>query len=197
MKDRLDWADIVAIGPGFGLNDDTIGFMERFLDICQIPMIIDADGIKCAAPFKDKLIKSNHPVVITPHPGELAYFLEIKLEKILESYFHTTLDAAKKHAITVHLKVHRSVTSNPDGRATINITGNSGMASAGSGDVLTGIIAGLLAQGADAYDATRLGAFLHGLAGDMAARELSEYSMIAGDITRFLPNAIMRVVCGE
>ena len=197
LKERLDWADVVAIGPGFGLNADTIGFMGKFLDVCQLPMIVDADGIKCIAPFKDKLTRNDRTVIITPHPGELAYFLGIKQDKILDSYFHMTLDAAKNHGIVVHMKVHRSVTAHPDGRATINITGNSGMASAGSGDVLTGIIAGLLAQGADPYDATRLGAFLHGLSGDMAARELTEYSMIAGDITRFLSNAIMRVVCGE
>lgn len=197
LKERLDWADVVAIGPGFGLNDDIVSFMGRFLDVCQLPMVIDADGIKCASSFKDKLTSRQSPVIITPHPGELAYFLGMKQDEILANYFQTTLDAASKLGMVVHLKVHRSVTAHYDGRATINITGNSGMASAGSGDVLTGIIAGLLAQGADAFDATRLGAYLHGLAGDLAAHELTEYSMIAGDITSYLPKAIMKVICGD
>jgi NAD(P)H-hydrate epimerase len=197
LKERLDWADVVAIGPGIGVNDDVIEFMGIFLDISNHPLLIDADGIKCVTPFKDKLGKRDAPVAITPHPGELAFFLDKSNDEILENYFETVVKASEQYGITIHLKAHRSVCANPDGFATINATGNSGMATAGSGDVLTGIIAGLMSQGVEIYDSVRLGAYLHGLSGDMAASEIGEHSLIAGDLIDYLPSAIMRVLTGK
>jgi hydroxyethylthiazole kinase-like uncharacterized protein yjeF len=217
LMGRLEWADVVAIGPGIGINDDVLGFMQKFLKVCDHPLIIDADAIKCVASLKNALKDRTAPTAITPHPGEMAYFLGRKPDEILNDYFHNTTACAKEHGLTVLLKVHRSVTASCDGRATINVTGNDGMATAGSGDVLTGMIAGFLAQSVNKrnangqntgelnsttqtskmYDAVRLGAYMHGLAGDLAEQSIGRYSLIAGDLIRFLPNAFRRVITGE
>jgi hydroxyethylthiazole kinase-like uncharacterized protein yjeF len=171
--------------------------MDRFLDICDLPLVIDADGIKCVTPYREKLKNRKAPVALTPHPGELAFFIGKEQSYVLDNYFNVALETAISFGITILLKTHRSVAISSDGRATINTTGNSGMATAGSGDVLTGLITGILAQGASMYDAVRLGAYLHGLSGDIAARELTEYSVVGCDLINHIPKAIMRILTGE
>jgi ADP-dependent NAD(P)H-hydrate dehydratase / NAD(P)H-hydrate epimerase len=181
----------IAIGPGLGQANETVQGFEYLLKSFKKPMVIDADALNILSsnPELQKLIPEGS--ILTPHPGEFARLVGEwkndfdKLEKLKEF-------AARIQSIVI-LKGAYSAIASPDGKLFFNSTGNPGMATGGSGDVLTGILTGLLAQGYSSLEASITGVYIHGLAGDLAARERGEISLIAGDIVDYLPDAFRKV----
>ncbi|MCE5312944.1 MAG: NAD(P)H-hydrate dehydratase [Nitrospiraceae bacterium] len=187
--------DVIAAGPGMGVSGDTERLMIDLVMMSPVPLVIDADGLNslsssCAAKknLQEIFQCARSPVVLTPHPGELKRLCAAA--GIEESDRITTASAlAQKTGAVVLLKGAYSIIADPDGSVFVNPTGNPGMATAGSGDVLTGIIAALLGQGISPFHAAVAGAFIHGLAGDAAAEANGEHSLIASDIIEYLPKA--------
>lgn len=184
-------ADAVAIGPGLGRDGSTLDFVRRVVRECPQPLIIDADALYALRAIERDLKERKAPTILTPHPGEMGELMEMKIPDVNENRLETAIACAKKFNAIVVLKGARSVVALPeDGSTHINLTGNSGMATGGAGDVLTGTIAGLLAQIEDAKTATLLGVYIHGLAGDFAF-EASGNGLIAGDIADHLPRVLL------
>lgn len=179
----------VAIGPGIGQSRDTAAFVEKFLSHVALPTVIDADALNCIAHHLDVLVKSHGVFVLTPHPGEMARLTGKKISSDPDIRAETARQFAKKWKAIVVLKGAGTVVGTPDGQVWINPTGNPGMATAGSGDALAGVIAGLLAQGVDPVCASIAGVFVHGLAGDLAAESIGSVGITASDVIDHLPRA--------
>lgn len=183
----------IAIGPGISTEKETVELLENTIPDLKIPLVLDADGLNCLA-LSSNLLSSLRPgTVLTPHPKEMSRISGIAIQEILNNRISVASEFAQKHSIYLILKGAHSVIASPTGEVFINPTGNSGMATAGSGDVLTGIIAGLLAQGMSSKWATLAGCYLHGLAGDQFADKQSKTNLIAGDLLRELPNTIKSI----
>ena len=183
LKDK----NVVAIGPGLTTYMETSAFVRRVGSECRSQMVIDADGLNALAGFEGDL----GGAVLTPHPGEMARLIGKSIEHVTSNRIEVATTFAKTRNAYVVLKGYRTVVAAPDGSVYINPTGNPGMATAGTGDVLTGLVAGILAQehlGAF-IERLCLAVYLHGAAGDCAAEELGEQTMIATDMLRFLPKA--------
>lgn len=181
--------DALALGPGISTHEETKKFVKGFLRRIQKPLVLDADGINCIADEPQILERLKGFCIITPHPGELARMIGISANEIDERRIDIASECAQKWGCIVVLKGAPTIIATPS-TSYVNSTGNSGLASGGTGDVLTGMIAGFIAQGVPLLEAARLGVFLHGLAGDMAAKKLTEYSLIAGDLLPYIPEAI-------
>ncbi|MBO0912108.1 MAG: NAD(P)H-hydrate dehydratase, partial [Acidobacteria bacterium] len=183
MKDKT----VVAIGPGLTTVPETSEFVRRVAQECRTQMVIDADGLNALAGLAGEL----GGAVLTPHPGEMARLIEKTAEFVNANRVEVASDFATRRNAYVVLKGHRTVVAAPDGNVYVNPTGNPGMASGGTGDILTGMIAGILAQQhlGSFIERLCLAVYLHGLAGDLAAEELGEESLVATDILRFLPKA--------
>jgi len=187
---------VIAIGPGLSSSDEsTRAFVRELVERRTAPMVIDADGLNALAPWPEELKGSDKlPIIVTPHPGEMARLIGKTNADVQADRISVAREFAEKHHVIVVLKGSRSLIAAPDGNVYVNPTGNAGMATAGSGDVLTGLIAGLLAQSpTDALGATIAGVYLHGLAGDIAASKLGQRSLIASDIIANLSEAILAV----
>jgi NAD(P)H-hydrate epimerase len=152
-------------------------------------MVVDADGLNALAARREKLDRPGGPRILTPHPGEFARLLGREGVAPKEREM-AAVELAERCGVVIVLKGHHTLVTDGRQRA-LNNTGNPGMATGGSGDVLTGLITALACQGLSPFDAARLGVYLHGLAGDMAAAELSQEGMIASDLIRFLPKALV------
>ena len=183
----------VVVGPGLGNEAETFEFAREFLRNCKKPMVIDADGINALADSPEILKAKTQDIVITPHIGEFCRLTGFSKEEILRAPHEKASEFAKEYGVTVVLKSGRTVVATPDGKVYINVIGNPGMATAGSGDVLSGVIGALLGMGIEAEDAAKFGVFLHSLAGDLAAEKLTQEALKACDIIDFLPEAIKRV----
>jgi len=183
-------ATSLAIGPGLGRNNEVVNLIRKLISKVNLPMVIDADGLFALVNNLHLLKDKTVPVIITPHHGEMAYLLGITMAEVKKDRLKIAQDFAQKYEVIVVLKGARTIIAAPEGNAYINSTGNSGMATAGCGDVLTGMIAGLLAQKVSVLDAAKIGVFLHGLAGDLALEEKGEYSLVASDLISKIPNAI-------
>lgn len=186
-------ADVIAIGPGMGVSKHTKTIMEEIILGSTVPVVIDADGINSIT-SKEFLRKAKSPIILTPHVGEMARLFRHKSEgeirfEIERDRINIASSFSKSTATYLVLKGVPTIISEPEGLAFINTTGNPGMATAGSGDVLTGIIASLLGQCLTPLEASITGVFLHGLAGDMAACKKGYHSLIATDIIEHLPEA--------
>ena len=179
-----------AIGPGLTTHYETVQVVINLVQRMSIPLVIDADGVNALAGSAATLKKAKAPVVMTPHPGEMARLLGVSTDDIQKDRIGMASDAAAKFGVTVVLKGAGTVIATPDGEVFINTTGNPGMATGGTGDVLTGMIGSLLAQGYGPTPAACLAVYLHGLAGDLAAEEKGEAGMIAGDVIGKIPEAI-------
>ncbi|MBI3009327.1 MAG: NAD(P)H-hydrate dehydratase [Candidatus Omnitrophica bacterium] len=190
ILDFIDKVDVVAIGPGLSTHKETVRLVRKLITSISKPIVIDADGLNALAGSAGLLKKAIGPVVITPHPGEMARLVGISTSEIQKDRKAIALKSAKEYNLTVVLKGYHSVVANQSGKMYINTTGNPGMATGGTGDILTGMIASFIGQGISAFDAARLGVYLHGLAGDLAAKYVGEVSLTAGDILRCLPKAI-------
>ncbi len=171
-----------AIGPGLSTHYETVQAVRGLIRRLTIPAVIDADGLNALDGFTDILKRVKAPVVLTPHPGEMGRLLGISSDDVQKDRITIASEFAGKYKVTVVLKGAATVVATPHGGVFVNSTGNPGMASGGTGDALTGLIGGLLVQGYSASQAACLGVYLHGRAGDLAAEEKGEASMIAGDL---------------
>lgn len=180
--------DCIAVGPGMGQDKITIEAFEKFLKNLTMPLVIDADGLNILSQRKEYLAMLPKNSILTPHPGEFARLTE-ESKNSYERIDHLKAFSKKYKCITV-LKGAYTAIALPGGNIYFNATGNPGMATAGSGDVLTGVIASLLSQKYEPWEAAILGVFMHGLAGDLASDEKGQEGMIAGDIINHIPNAI-------
>ncbi|OGV98087.1 MAG: hypothetical protein A3I04_04810 [Nitrospinae bacterium RIFCSPLOWO2_02_FULL_39_110] len=189
----LEGKSAVLIGPGITTNQSTSSLIKNLIKKISCPMLIDADGLNIATDEIKLLKKKKSPVIVTPHPGEMARLLNTTSKKVQGDRIGAGRRLATKYGIYVILKGARTIIATPDGDVYINPTGNPGMATAGTGDVLSGIIAGFLCQGFSAKDSSILGVYLHGMAGDISASNLSQTALIASDLIRALPEVIKRI----
>jgi NAD(P)H-hydrate epimerase len=190
IAQALSGKSAVAFGPGVGVSSDTIGLVRWLLAHNEKPMVIDADGLNCIAADVSILDTARTPVVLTPHPGEMARLANRSNAEIQSRRLEVARSFAAEHHCYLVLKGAHTVIAAPDGRAWVNTTGNPGMASGGMGDVLTGVIGGLLAQGYPSEEACTLGVFLHGYVGDLAAQEKGEAGILARDLIERLPQGL-------
>lgn len=186
-------ADVLAIGPGMGRCPETQELARRVVAETRIPMVIDADALNALAGTLDPLKQEDRDVVLTPHAGEFSRLSGSPISDILARPREAATQFAQEMGATLVLKNAPSMVATSDGSLFVNPTGNPGLATAGAGDVLTGILAGMLAQGLEGKEAAPLGVFLHGWAGDLAKAEGSEMGLIAGDVLRAIPAAISDV----
>jgi NAD(P)H-hydrate epimerase len=186
--------DILALGPGLGSSENsTREFVRGVTTNRSVPTVIDADGLNSLAPWPQDIKGSSaRPIILTPHPGEMARLTGRPISEVVSNRVEVARQFASEHSAIVVLKGSRTITAGPDSQVYINPTGNAGMATGGTGDVLTGIIAGLIAQKMDEpLSATIAAVYLHGLAGDIAARRLGTRAMIASDIIAALGEAFI------
>jgi len=185
----------LAIGPGISRNSETAEFVRTIVKRSATSMVVDADGLNAFEGVADKLNGCGRILVITPHPGEMARLTGLTIAEIQANRLEVARNFAREHELIVVLKGHRTLiagptTAAPDGTVWVNPTGNPGMATGGTGDILTGMVAGLIAQHPQhALAATALAVYLHGLAGDLAGESVGESSLVATDLVRFLPQA--------
>jgi len=182
----------IAVGPGIGTYDDTVNALEGLLKNTKQPMVLDADALNCMAKRPSMLTLLTGMSIITPHAGEFdRLFGE---HRSGEERLRKAIEVARQYNIIVVLKGHHTAVVRPDGKVYFNSTGNAGMATAGAGDVLTGLVAGLLAQGYKPELAAIAGVYIHGMAGDLAARKVGQYSMTSSDIISYVGAAIMHII---
>jgi NAD(P)H-hydrate epimerase len=186
--------DVVACGPGLGRSANVAEFVRQLLDRATCPLVLDADAITVLADDPGRLTGSEErDVIITPHPGEMARLVGMSTEEVQASRLEIARNFAGAHHAYVVLKGHRTLVATPDEKVFINPTGNPGMATGGTGDVLTGTIAAWLAQLLDAEAACKLAVYVHGMAGDLSEADEGELSMTAGDVVGHLGAAIMEL----
>ncbi|MFH1578186.1 MAG: NAD(P)H-hydrate dehydratase [Candidatus Omnitrophota bacterium] len=192
IKAILKTVDILIIGPGLSQDKSTQHLIQRLIRVIDKPVVIDADGLNALCGHLGVLVKNkNRPqFVLTPHPGEMARLLGVTTKNIQADRKQIAKSFAKAYAVTVVLKGFQTIIADYRCKLYINKTGNPGMAAAGSGDVLAGIIGAFLAQGLDSFAAAKYAVYLHGLAGDLAAKQKTELAMIASDIIDNIPRAI-------
>lgn len=191
-------ADVVAVGPGLGTGPGVTAFVRALLERCETPLILDADALNACAGDPAVLVgREERPVVITPHPGEMARLIGCATEDVQANRVGLASEFAARHGVTVVLKGYRTVIATPDGDVFVNPTGSPGMATAGSGDVLTGMIAAALAQLLDPSTACQLATYLHGAAGELADADEGEMSMVAGDIVSHIGDAVQELMARE
>ncbi len=179
---HIEGKDAVLVGPGIGQSEGSLAVTQTILEHYTGPVVLDADGINVLQAHKDVLRSRTSPTILTPHDGEFQRFGGVLTEDRIAS----ASALAKEYGVIVLLKGHRTVIT--DGKKTyLNTTGNPGMATGGSGDVLAGIITSLLGQGLPALEAASCGAWLHGAAGDICAREIGQYGMLPSDMVSVLP----------
>jgi hydroxyethylthiazole kinase-like uncharacterized protein yjeF len=206
IKKLLKWGDCCALGPGLGQHFETIELVRRLTSKINMPTVIDADGLNAIAKDVSILKECQAPLILTPHIGELSRLNGVPIGEIAKDRIKHASDFAKEYNCVLVFKGAPTIISEPGGQTYVNPTGNAGMASAGSGDVLTGIIVGLLAQMVMLrkdesikkimLDSACAGVYIHGLTGDLAKEEKSEMGMIAGDMMEKIPEALLRIVNG-
>jgi ADP-dependent NAD(P)H-hydrate dehydratase / NAD(P)H-hydrate epimerase len=187
-------ADVIAVGPGLGQSPGTAAFVHGLLERAGVPIVLDADALNAFSGDPDRLMgRDGVDVVITPHPGEMARLLNISVEAVQHDRLRHATEFAARHRVHVVLKGHRTIIAGPDNRAFINLTGNSGMATGGTGDLLTGMIAAWFGQLLDAEAACKLAVYLHGAAGDLAEADEGDVALVAGDVGARLGDAVMEL----
>ncbi len=189
ILEQTELADVVLIGCGLSQTGEAKKTFNILLNNIpkDKPLIIDADGLNLLAQTD---IPLHETVILTPHPKEASRLLNVSVDKILNNKEYYAKEISKKYKCITVLKGHNTIVCSKDLEIYVNHTGNSSLAKAGSGDVLAGIIAGLLAQKCEPYYAAKLGVYLHGLCGDIAKNDLSEYGVLASDLLRYIPIAI-------
>lgn len=193
LENQVRAADVLLVGCGLSTSDEAIEIFRRAINsVGDIPVLIDADGLNILSKMKD--LKLPEKLILTPHPKEASRLLGVEVDKILADMEYWAKEISKKFNCVTVLKSHKTVVCSKDLEIYINNTGCSALAKAGSGDVLAGIIAGLLAQKCEEYYAAKLGVYLHGLSGDIAKNDLTEYGVLASDQIRFIPYAIKKLL---
>lgn len=204
INDFIKNVDVVVIGPGISRNRSTQSLARKVISKIVKPIVIDADGINALAGHLN-LLEATCPersrgrgsrleaeYLLTPHPGEMSRLTGISIRGIQSNRKEVAKRFARAHKITLVLKGHKTIVAGNENNLYINRTGNPGMSTAGSGDVLSGMIAAFLGQGLSAFEAAKYAVYLHGLAGDLAAEEKTQISLIASDIIAKIPEAIKR-----
>ena len=194
ILEHLQRKSALAVGPGISTDPETARLLREVLPAVQIPIVLDADAVNCLALDRGLELLKNSEVVLTPHPREMARISGLSTQEIQANRIETASRFARENCVHLVLKGARTVLAFPDGPVFINPTGNPGMATAGSGDVLTGIIAGLIAQGQKVRQAVIAGTYLHGLAGDLFVEKSPEASLIAGDLLNGIPESLNRIL---
>ncbi len=197
VDNYIKTADVISIGCGLGTDKHAINMFSKVLDNASsdTPLVIDADGLNILSQDEydqiyDLTTENFKKLVFTPHPKEASRLLGVTLDDVLSDIEGSAKKITQKFNCVTVLKTHRTFICAPDGREYTNTTGNSAMAKAGSGDVLTGMITGLIAQKADVFEAACLGVYLHGLCGDLARKKLTSYSVMAEDLISFIPESL-------
>jgi ADP-dependent NAD(P)H-hydrate dehydratase len=194
LLEMCEKSSAVLIGCGLSVCDDTKNLVQSVITNCEKPLVIDADALNCICNKPEFLKNLKVPAIITPHPGEMARLLHSTPKTVNLNRENTAIDFAKKFGVVTVLKGAGTIIASPDGEVYINHTGNSGMATGGSGDVLSGIIGSLLAQGASPINAAAAGVFLHGTIGDLAAEKLGKISMLPTDMIDMIPTAYLKLM---
>jgi len=185
---------VLAVGPGISRNPETSKLVRSLVSKCEIPMVLDADGLNALEGHAAELNGKGRSLVITPHPGEMARLLGSSVAAVQRDRLNVARTFAREHGVIVVLKGHRTVIAEPDAVVWVNTTGNPGMATGGTGDILTGMVAGLMAQNPERIMAAVIaGVHLHGLAGDVACETKGEHSLVATELLAALPDAFHRV----
>jgi NAD(P)H-hydrate epimerase len=213
LREELDGYDVLLVGPGLGHEDETVSVLERLLGggqerrsvgflrseagaqaRCDLPpLVVDADGLNILCGLEDWPGQLPPDTILTPHPGEMARLMACSIRDVEEDRVATARSQAAEWRQVVVLKGAYTVVAGPDGRTVIEPFANSGLATAGTGDVLAGAIVALRAQGLQGFEAAAAGAYLHGLAGELARQEIGAAGMVAGDVLAHLPEAWRRV----
>jgi ADP-dependent NAD(P)H-hydrate dehydratase / NAD(P)H-hydrate epimerase len=194
MDALVEHKTVLAIGPGISRNAETAEFVRTMVGKYKVPMVVDADGLNAFEGRTDKLRGAGRPLVITPHPGEMARLVGSTPGAVQRDRLNIARTFASEHNVIVVLKGHRTLIARPDGEVWVNTTGNPGMATGGTGDILTGMVAGMMAQNSEhILDAVMAAVYLHGLSGDIAREIVGEQCLVATDLVRSLPQAFRRV----
>ncbi len=193
----LHRANALVLGPGLGTQPETVTCVHTLLRQSRVPIVLDADGLNCLVDHLDVLQSCAVPAILTPHPGEIARLLGTDTATVQGQRLDIARDFARRYNIYVVLKGAYTVIYAPDGRRWVNPTGNPAMATAGTGDVLAGVIGALLCQGLEPLQAAQCGVYLHGLAGDRVRDRLGYHGLIASDVLEELPYAIQDTIKGE
>jgi len=190
IRDLAKGKDVIAIGPGISRDSQTVELVRALVTSLQSPIVVDADGLNAFEGLAAELNGKDRMLVITPHPGEMARLAGCSVADVQKDRLGTARHFAREHNLTIVLKGYRTLVVQPDGEVWVNTTGNPGMATGGTGDVLTGIVAGMMAQHRkDAFRAVLAAVHLHGLAGDVMKAIVGEHSMVATDLLQGLPVA--------
>jgi NAD(P)H-hydrate epimerase len=195
MDNLVKGKTVLAIGPGISRHVETSGFVSTVVQKYLIPIVLDADGLNAFEGVAGKLNGTGRALVITPHPGEMARLAGLSVAQVQKDRIGIARSFAREHDVIVVLKGHRTLIAQPDGEVWVNTTGNPGMATGGTGDVLTGMVAGMIAQNATrVLEATICAVYLHGLSGDLACESMGEQPLVATDLINALPEAFRRVM---
>jgi NAD(P)H-hydrate epimerase len=187
-------ADVIAVGPGLGQDPSTAAFVHGLLERAGVPLVLDADALNAFSGDPDRLVgRDGVDVIVTPHPGEMARLLNVSVEAVQHDRLAYARDFAASHRVHVVLKGHRTVIAGPENRAFVNLTGNAGMATGGTGDLLTGMIAAWFAQLLDAEAACKIAVYLHGTAGDLAEADEGEIALTATDVAAHMGDAVLEL----
>ena len=187
-------ADIIALGPGIGQDPSTSAFVQAIVERAGAPLVLDADAINAFTGDPERLTgRDGVDVIITPHPGEMARLLSVSIEQVQSDRLEHAREFAVARRVHVVLKGHRTIIAGPEGRSFVNLTGNAGMATGGTGDLLTGMIAAWFAQILDAEGACKLAVYLHGTAGDLAEADEGEVALLPSDIAARLGDAVLEL----
>jgi NAD(P)H-hydrate epimerase len=185
--------DCAVIGCGISQNKETQVLVRGLITKLEKPIVLDADGINAVAGHADVLKKAPAPLVLTPHSGEMARLLGKDIKEVQDNRKDIALSFAHQYNIVLVLKGHETLVARPNGECYVNKTGNPGMATGGTGDVLAGMIASFIGQGIEPFEAAMLGAYLHGLSGDIAVKEKGALSLTATDLLNKLPDVLKRL----
>ena len=189
IKKMVKGVDAVALGPGLSTDKGTKQLVNKLIKVIDKPLVIDADALNCIASNIKALKSIRSPIIITPHPGEMSRLSGLEIDTIQRNRLKVAKDLARQCNLIVVLKGNNTVVSDGKANNFVNESGNPGMATGGTGDILTGMIASFLAQGVPAFKAAKLAVYIHGKAGDLAAREKGEIGLIARDILEKVPEA--------
>lgn len=182
LEELINWASVIVIGPGMGVSKDTYTILMHVLQYATIPIIIDADGLNTLGGNLKLLKQAHSTIIVTPHLGEMSRLINLPIEKIKNNLIMTAKKFAQDYNVICVLKDAKTIVTIPQNATYINQTGNNGMATGGTGDVLTGIMAGLIAQHLPPIKAAPVSVYLHGLAGDEALKRRNKYSLLASDV---------------
>lgn len=194
IEELLPGQDVLALGPGLSQDPETKDLILQVILSCEKPMVIDADGLNAFRKEAALLKKMKKPAVLTPHPGEASRLFGSPVPKDPAGRKRFAKTMAERYGIHLVLKGQGTVVASPDGKIYVNNTGNPGLATGGSGDVLTGIVASFMGQGLNPFEAARCAVYIHGLAADLAVREFGEISLTPTDVLNYLPRTFKKVL---